>query len=75
MRAVALGSTDGLVRGAEVIDTGKPIAVPVGKETLGRVFNLTGDQSGLDKPSYQGAELAVKLANARGGLLGGKVGP
>ena len=43
VRCVALGSTDGLVRGAEVIDTGGPVSVPVGIETLGRVFNVTGD--------------------------------
>jgi F-type H+/Na+-transporting ATPase subunit beta len=43
VRAVALGSTDGLVRGTDVLDTGKPVSVPVGKETLGRVFNLLGE--------------------------------
>ena len=43
VRAVALGSTDGLVRGMEVIDTGNPVMVPVGQETLGRVFNLLGE--------------------------------
>jgi F-type H+/Na+-transporting ATPase subunit beta len=43
VRCVALGSTDGLVRGMTVIDTGKPVLVPVGKETLGRVFNLLGE--------------------------------
>ena len=42
VRCVALGSTDGLVRGMEVVDTGGPVNVPVGKETLGRVFNLLG---------------------------------
>src|ERR1700760_4189214 len=42
VRAVALGSTDGLKRGVEVVDTGSPVQVPVGKETLGRVFNLLG---------------------------------
>src|SRR5689334_20781814 len=42
VRCVALGSTDGLVRGMPVIDTGGPVSVPVGKETLGRVFNLLG---------------------------------
>src|SRR3954447_19935661 len=42
VRCVALGSTDGLVRGMPVIDTGAPVSVPVGKETLGRVFNLLG---------------------------------
>jgi F-type H+/Na+-transporting ATPase subunit beta len=43
VRCVALGSTDGLVRGMEAIDTGGPVTVPVGKETLGRVFNLLGE--------------------------------
>src|SRR6266581_2036695 len=43
VRCVALGSTDGLVRGMKVADTGKSVQVPVGKETLGRVFNLLGD--------------------------------
>ncbi|HMC67371.1 MAG TPA: F0F1 ATP synthase subunit beta, partial [Gemmataceae bacterium] len=43
VRAVALGSTDGLVRGMNVLDTGGPVKVPVGKETLGRVFNLLGE--------------------------------
>jgi len=44
VRAVALGSTDGLARGMSVTDTGAPLSVPVGKETLGRVFNLLGDE-------------------------------
>src|SRR5215212_3392699 len=43
VRAVALGSTDGLRRGVDVQDTGAPLSVPVGIETLGRVFNLLGD--------------------------------
>jgi F-type H+/Na+-transporting ATPase subunit beta len=43
VRCVALGSTDGLVRGMKVMDTGAPVKVPVGKETLGRVFNLLGE--------------------------------
>ncbi|HLJ10829.1 MAG TPA: F0F1 ATP synthase subunit beta, partial [Planctomycetaceae bacterium] len=43
VRCVALGSTDGLVRGMDVLDTGSPVTVPVGKGTLGRVFNLLGD--------------------------------
>src|SRR5437660_9790442 len=43
VRGVALGSTDGLVRGMDVLDTGSPVTVPVGKGTLGRVFNLVGD--------------------------------
>lgn len=43
VRAIALDSTDGLIRGLEVIDRGEPIAVPVGKEVLGRIFNLLGE--------------------------------
>ncbi len=44
VRAVAMDSTDGLARGMEVTDTGAPISVPVGKETLGRMFNVLGDK-------------------------------
>jgi F-type H+-transporting ATPase subunit beta len=43
VRCVALGSTDGLTRGDQVVDSGAPVTVPVGKETLGRVFNLLGE--------------------------------
>ena len=43
MRTIAMDSTDGLQRGAVVEDTGASISVPVGKETLGRVFNVLGD--------------------------------
>ncbi len=43
VRAVAMGSTDGLRRQMEVVDTGASITVPVGKETLGRMFNLLGE--------------------------------
>ena len=43
VRCVALSSTDGLSRGMEAIDTGGPIAVPVGNEVLGRLFNVTGE--------------------------------
>jgi len=43
VRTVAMSSTDGLMRGMEVLDTGAPISVPVGKETLGRMFSVTGD--------------------------------
>jgi len=42
VRTVALGSTDGLKRGVEVVDTGKPITVPVGEEVLGRILNVVG---------------------------------
>jgi F-type H+-transporting ATPase subunit beta len=43
VRCLALSPTDGLQRGMEVIDTGKALAVPVGKETLGRLFNILGE--------------------------------
>ena len=43
VRAVAMDSTDGIARGTEVIDTGGPITVPVGRVTLGRIFNLLGE--------------------------------
>src|SRR5438445_6955705 len=43
VRTIAMQSTDGLVRGADVVDTGEPITVPVGKPTLGRMFNVVGD--------------------------------
>ncbi len=43
VRCIALSSTDGLVRGMKAVDTGAPVAVPVGKATLGRLFNILGD--------------------------------
>ena len=50
VRTVAMSSTDGVVRGLEVTDTGKPISVPVGDVTLGRVFNVLGESIDLDAP-------------------------
>ncbi|HAT03970.1 MAG TPA: F0F1 ATP synthase subunit beta [Candidatus Magasanikbacteria bacterium] len=44
VRTIAMSTTDGLERGAEVIDTGAPISVPVGPETLGRMFNVVGKE-------------------------------
>ena len=44
VRCVALGSTEGMVRGMDVTDTGGPVSVPVGKGTLGRVFNVLGEE-------------------------------
>ena len=55
VRCIAMSSTDGLQRGAEAIDTGAPITVPVGEECLGRVFNLLG-QPIDNKPAVAGAE-------------------
>ncbi len=43
VRCIALDSTEGLVRGMKALDTGSPITVPVGKQTLGRIFNLLGE--------------------------------
>ena len=43
VRTIAMDSTEGLVRGQEVVDTGEPIAVPVGDETLGRIMNVVGE--------------------------------
>ena len=43
VRTVAMDTTDGLVRGAEVVDTGGPITMPVGPETLGRILNVVGE--------------------------------
>jgi len=43
VRTIAMDSTEGLVRGQEVVDTGQPIAVPVGNETLGRIMNVVGE--------------------------------
>ena len=53
VRAVAMDSTDGLSRGMEVVDTGSPISVPVGKSTLGRIFNVLGDaiDDGAEMPT------------------------
>ena len=53
VRTIAMASTDGLVRNAEVIDTGAPISVPVGDVTLGRVFNVLGEKIDLD-PALEG---------------------
>ncbi|PLX26940.1 F0F1 ATP synthase subunit beta, partial [Candidatus Parcubacteria bacterium] len=44
VRTIAMSTTDGLERGAEVVDTGEPISVPVGPETLGRMYNVTGEE-------------------------------
>ncbi|MGN1411749.1 MAG: F0F1 ATP synthase subunit beta [Oscillospiraceae bacterium] len=53
VRCIAMSSTDGLVRGMDAIDTGKPIQVPVGKETLGRIFNILGEP--VDEKPFTGS--------------------
>jgi F-type H+-transporting ATPase subunit beta len=50
VRAVAMDSTDGIPRGVDVVDTGAPISVPVGKPTLGRIFNVLGQPIDTDEP-------------------------
>ncbi len=55
VRCIAMSSTDGLVRGTEATDTGKPITVPVGRDTLGRIFNVLGDAVD-DLPAPEGCE-------------------
>ena len=55
VRTIAMSSTDGLNRGAEVVDTGSPISVPVGNYTLGRVFNVLGEA--VDHGEEPGAEV------------------
>ncbi|MCB1592473.1 MAG: F0F1 ATP synthase subunit beta, partial [Alphaproteobacteria bacterium] len=54
VRTIAMDMTDGLVRGVDVVDTGAPIAVPVGPETLGRIFDVIG------QPIDEGAEVTTK---------------
>ncbi|WP_068497316.1 F0F1 ATP synthase subunit beta [Paenibacillus kribbensis] len=57
VRCIAMSSTDGLVRGAEAVDLGAPISVPVGEVTLGRVFNVLGD------PIDNGADISAAEKN------------
>ena len=52
---IAMGSTDGLIRGMEAVDTGAPISVPVGEKTLGRIFNVLGEAID-NKPAPEGVE-------------------
>jgi len=55
VRTIAMDSTEGLVRGAEAVDTGNPITVPVGPETLGRILNVIGE------PVDEGAPVKAKV--------------
>ncbi len=56
IRTIAMEATDGLQRGMEVVDTGKSISVPVGKDTLGRVFNVLGETIDKEAPFPEDAE-------------------
>ncbi|KLU69444.1 MAG: hypothetical protein RHS_4734 [Robinsoniella sp. RHS] len=59
VRCIAMGSTDGLVRGMEAVATGAPITVPVGEHTLGRIFNVTGDVIDNKEPPKDVAYLPI----------------
>jgi F-type H+-transporting ATPase subunit beta len=59
VRAIALGSTDGMMRGMAVVDTGKPVTVPVGTATLGRVFNVLGKEIDLRGPVHADTYLPI----------------
>ena len=63
VRAVAMSTTDGLVRGMEATDTGAPISVPVGEATLGRIFNVLGEP-------VECQPMRADTAPARPGLCG-----
>ncbi len=56
VRCVALASTDGLVRGMDAVDTGSPIMMPVGTQSLGRIFNLLGDTIDNQGPLPEGTK-------------------
>jgi len=55
VRCIAMSSTDGLVRGTKAVDTGRTISVPVGEQTLGRIFNVLGEPVD-EKPAPESAE-------------------
>ncbi len=62
VRTVAMSSTDGLIRGTKVIDTGAPIQVPVGTATLGRIFNVLGEPVDEGEPVTAQAYLPIHRA-------------
>jgi F-type H+/Na+-transporting ATPase subunit beta len=62
VRSVAMDTTDGLARGMKVSDTGAPISVPVGEATLGRIFNVLGEEIDDGKPLPGGKKLPIHRA-------------
>ncbi len=65
VRCIAMGPTDGLVRGMDAIATGAPISVPVGENTLGRMFNVPGepiDEVSLHRQKRNGQSTDLRLA-------------
>jgi F-type H+-transporting ATPase subunit beta len=59
VRAVSMQPTEGLMRGMDVVDTGKPLNVPVGRDTLGRIFNVLGEPVDNLGPVKQGETLPI----------------
>ena len=59
VRAVAMASTDGIVRGSQIIDTGHPITMPVGKRALGRILNLVGEPIDDWGPLPEGERMSI----------------
>ena len=59
VRCISMESTDGFTRGMKAVDTGSPITVPVGRETLGRIFNVTGDAIDGKAPVQGAAKLPI----------------
>ena len=70
VRCIAMAGTDGLVRGIEAVDTGGPITVPVGKECLGRIFNLLGEPPGKKVSSHSARQAWDKARLALSASLG-----
>ena len=68
VRCLAMGSTDGLVRGQSVVNSGAPITVPVGEGTLGRIFNVLGKAIDSDEPVHAAAmwPISPRCAEFRG---------
>lgn len=62
VKCIAMDSTDGFVRGMEAVDTGSPIRVPVGRETLGRMFNVLGEP--IDGKEFAGSEKISSIHRA-----------
>lgn len=69
VRGVAMSTTEGLKRGMSVTDTGKPIAVPVGKQVLGRIFNVTGDVVDENKLALEDENMRSPIHRAAPALV------
>ena len=72
VRTIALDSTEGLVRGQAVLDTGFPIMVPVGPETLGRIINVIGEPIDKYRPIHRDAPSFIQQGSGAEMLVTGK---